>query len=238
MSSSIVVAAVLLTVAVLSSTSSVDFDVSKNVLARFYPKFAHFYRLATPKFDDDFRMNVDTSYEYYQFVFNATEYMRIVEESLTMLNTDIVERTIVYHPTPSFEIQGSRFFYRRDAQQRHAIEIELVDGERGIFREYQHPNRFFYISSYNLIEFVDELPLSPYYEVTFKCHRSYSEQLPVLSYIDQSIQWSQRYVLDVPEFGVNTNLSMSALADVRNNGAETIVVKAAQLNTGRYFCFT
>jgi len=226
------ISAAILLVIVAVSSSTLTASTSQNVLARFYSNFAQLYRPTTVKsFVDQ-----EQTMERYQFRFTAKEYLQISDKSLTMLNTNIVERTVTYHPMPNFEVVGSRYFYRRDPKQNYTVEIELVNSEDRLFREVQQPNRYFYLSSFSDLEFSKQIPVMPFYEVTFICNSSFptdpQAQPPLLSYIDRAFQWRPRYLLDVPSYGAGQQSLLSAYADIYNLGEQTIVIKGAELITG------
>jgi len=229
-----IIAALLLTVVALSS-STLHPNTERNVLARFYSEFTELYRSVTLK-PDTSKSEQESSIEQYQFLFTEKEYLQISEESLTMLYTDVIERTIVYHPMPNFETIGSRYFYRRDPKENEAVEIELVDANDYLFREVRRPNRYFYLPSLSGLEYSTQRPVMPYYEVTFVCNSSLPKdpetQAPLLSYVDKSIRWSPRYLLDLPMFGTGVQSEMSAYADIRNYGEQSLVIKGAELTAG------
>jgi len=226
-----IIAAILLTIIGLS-TSITFSNNERNVLARFYSDFAQLYRSATVKSYVDQEQTI----ELYQFFFTEKEYSRIAEDSLTMLYTNVIERTVTYHPMPNFEVIGSRYFYRRDPKQNYTIEIELVNSENRLFREVEQPNRYFYLSSFEDLEYSNKIPVIPYYEVTFMCNASFptnpQTQSPLLSYIDKSFQYTPRYLLDLPSFNTGKQCAMYAYADIHNNGEQSIVVKGAELIGG------
>jgi hypothetical protein len=231
-----IIAAVLLAIVALSSSSTLYPNSERNVIARFYSDFAQLYRPATlksysSKSDDEF-----SSIERYEFLFTEKEYSQISEESLTMLYTDVIERTITYYPTPNFIVNGSRYFYRRDPKENEAIEIELVNSKDRIFREVRQPDRYFYLSSVDDLQYSKHIPIMPYYEIIFICNSSFSKtiqkQTPLLSYIDKSLQWTPRYILDLPIFGISKQPEMYAYADIRNNGEQSIIIKEAELTAG------
>jgi hypothetical protein len=230
-----IIAAVLLVLVALSSSTLYP-NSKRNAIARFYSDFAQLYRPATlkpylPKSDEE-----STSTELYQFLFTEKEYSQISEESLTMVYTDVIERSITYYSMPNFMVNGSRYFYRRDPKQTEAIEIELINPKDRIFREVRHPDRYFYLSSFENLEYLKQMPLMPYYEVTFICKplvsKNTENQTPLLSYIDKNLQWTPRYILDLPMFGTGKKSEMYAYADIRNNGEESIVIKEAELTAG------
>jgi len=230
MSYSIITTILLATIALSSSVSFLNNE--PNVLARFYSDFAQLYRSAIVKSYIDQGQTT----ELYQFFFTEREYLHISEKSLTMLNTHVIERTIIYHPMPNFEIVGSRYFYRRDPKQNFSVEIELINSEDRLFREVQQPNRYFYLLSFDNLEYSNQIPVMPYYEVTFICNTTFptntQTQLPLLSYIDKSFQYTPRYVLDLPLMGTNKQSDMYAYADIFNNGDQSIVIKGAELIAG------
>jgi len=230
MSYSIIAAILLATIAL--SSSNLLLNNERNVLARFYSDFAQLYRPATVKSYVDQERTI----ERYQFFFTEKEYSHISEKSLTMLYTNVMERTITYHPMPNFEVNGSRFFYRRDSKQIEPIEIELVNSEDRLFREVQQPNRYFYLSSYDDLEYANQMPVMPYYEVTFICNSTFTTntqtELPLLSYMDRSFRYTSRYLLDLPFFGTGKQSEMCAYADIRNNGEQTFIIKGAELISG------
>jgi hypothetical protein len=184
-------------------------------------------------------MGQERTIELYQFFFSQREYLRILEESLTMLHTNIIERTITYHPMPNFEVNGSRYFYRRDPTQMDAVEIELVHSEDRLFREVRQPNRYFYLSSFADLEYSNQVPVMPYYEVTFICNSSFPKDSqiysPLLSYVDKSFQYTPRYFLDLTAFDGSKQFELHAYADIRNNGEQTIVIKGAEVISGKIF---
>jgi len=233
MSYSIITTILLATIALSSSVSFLNNE--PNVLARFYSDFAQLYRSAIVKSYIDQGQTT----ELYQFFFTEREYLHISEKSLTMLNTHVIERTIIYHPMPNFEIVGSRYFYRRDPKQNFSVEIELINSEDRLFREVQQPNRYFYLLSFDNLEYSNQIPVMPYYEVTFICNTTFptntQTQLPLLSYIDKSFQYTPRYVLDLPLMGTNKQSDMYAYADIFNNGDQSIVIKGAELIAGKIF---
>jgi len=153
-----------------------------------------------------------------------------------MLYANVIERTITYHPMPNFEVIGSRYFYRRDPKQNYTVEIELVNAEDRLFREVEQPNRYFYLLSFDEVEYPNQIPVMPYYEVTFICNSSFlpdaHKPAPLLSYIDKSIQYTPRYLLDLPLSGSGKQCEMCAYADIRNNGERSIVIKGAELIGG------
>ena len=217
------------------SAFEVRFHDQTNVLARFYGDFAQIYLAPSSVPAESLGFDNDTSVEYYQFFFTAKEYSQLREESLTMLNAQVLERSVTYHPQPNFEVEGTRYFYRREPKQTEAIEIELVDRFSRLFREVNQTNRYFYLSFVDDLQHVDKLLSLPYYEVVFKCNGSYTEESssPVLSYIDRSYKWSPRYLLDLSTLqGEKQQPSMLAYADVRNDGERTIVIKALELIAG------
>lgn len=224
-------AAILLATIALSSAGIGSTD-ERNVLVRFYSNFAQLYRPALSKSYVD----QGKTLESYRFFFTEKEYSQITEESLTMLNTNVLERTITFHPTPNFEKVGTRYFYRRDPKQE-AIEIELVNSIDRLFREVRNSNRYFYLTSFENIEYKSENVLVPYYDVLFICNTSSSydteKQAPVLSYFDKNLLYSPRYLLDLPLFGSTQRTQMHAFADIRNNGEQEIVVKGAELIAGK-----
>jgi hypothetical protein len=140
---------------------------------------------------------------------------------------------------PNFEIVGSRYFYRRDPKQNFSVEIELINPQDRLFREVQQPNRYFYLLSFDNLEYSNQIPVMPYYEVTFICNTTFptntQAQLPLLSYIDKSFQYTPRYVLDLPLMGTNKQSEMYAYADIFNNGDQSIVIKGAELIAGKIF---
>jgi len=230
MSYSIIAAIFLATIALSSSVPYSNNE--RNVLARFYPDFVQLYCPATLKSYVDEEQTI----ERYQFFFTEKEYLTISEESLTMLYTNVMERTITYHPMPNFEVNGTRYFYRRSSKQNYTVEIELVNAQDRLFREVKQPYRYFYLSSFHRLEYSSQIPIMPYYEVTFICNSSLPtdapKQAPLLSYIDRSFQYTPRYLLDLPLFGTGKPYQMYAYADIRNNGQKTIVIKGAELIAG------
>lgn len=223
-------AAIFLAMIALSSTKTPVFDRERNVLARFYSDFAQLYRPATLKSYVD----EDRTIEQYQFYFPEREYSRIAEESLTMLYTNIIDRTVTFHSMPNFVVNGSRYFYRRDPKQESPVEIELVNPDDRLFRAVDQPDRYFYLPSFADLEYSNQIPALPYYEVTFLCNTSSSQkQSPLLSYIDRSLQYTPRYLLDLPSVMNNKPMEMRAYADIRNTGEGPVVIKGAELVAGR-----
>jgi len=225
------IGAILLAIIALSSSTSLP-NNERNILIRFYSDFAQVYRPAILK-PHPSELNREQSIEQYQFFFTEKEYSQISEESLTMLYRNVIERTITYHPMPNFEVVGSRYFYRRDPKQIDAIEIELVNPEDRLFRDVQEPNRYFYLSSFDGLEYTNQVPVMPYYEVTFICNSTdIQKQSPLLSYIDKNFQWTPRYLLDLSAFGTNNQSEMYAYADLHNNGEQSVVIKGVEIIAG------
>ena len=223
-------AVIFLAAIALSSARAPVFDRERNVLVRFYSDFAQLYRAANLKSYVD----EDRTIEQYQFYFPEREYARIAEESLTMLYTNVVDRTVTFHSMPNFVVNGSRYFYRRDLKQESPVEIELVNPEDRLFREVNQPDRYFYLPSFADLEYSSQIPVLPYYEVTFICNTSSSQkQSPLLSYIDRSLQYTPRYLLDLPPVMNNKPMEMRAYADIRNSGEGSIVIKGAELVAGK-----
>ena len=230
MSYSIFAAIFLATIALSSASSVPVFSNERNVLVRFYSDYAQVYRPATMKsYVDDER-----TMERYQFFFSPSEFSQIFEDSLTLLNTNVIERTITYYPRPNFAVNGSRYFYRRDPKQIDSIEIELVNPKDRLFREVAQPDRYFYLPFYAHLEYVGQMPVMPYYNITFICNASSSQrQSPLLSYVGRSLTYSARYLLNVPSLGNEKPVEINAFADIKNIGEETIVVKGAELMAGK-----
>ncbi|CAF1548185.1 unnamed protein product [Rotaria sp. Silwood1] len=220
---------ITLTISDLSESSE------QYVLARFYSNFVQLYRPILLK-SYKTKLNHEQSIEYYRFLFNEKEYLQIVEDSITILNINILERTIIYHSTPNFEINGTRYIYHRDLKDNDGIEIELFDAKNNIFRHVQKPNHYFYLSSYTDIEYLNQIPIMPYYEVIFKCKSLFTIdsqiQTPLLSYINKNIQWIPRYTLDLSLFNTNKQPEMQAYADIRNNGEQSIIIESAEFIAG------
>jgi len=226
-----IIIAVALTLVALSS--STPLSIEKNVLARFYSSFAQLYRPASVMSG---KLQRSTSTQRYQFLFTEQEYATIKPESMSMLYASVLERSIVYHPNPNFEVEGTRYYYRRDPKQMVAVEIELVRSVDRLFREVKNPNRYFYLPSFDGLEYLRRVPMEPYYELTFICNSSTVNdgdvRAPLLSYIDMSYQWSPRYMLDLPMFGKTEQSEMRAYADLQNAGQQLLVVKGAELTAG------
>lgn len=224
-----------LTVALGVSAFGIRFNDETNVLARFYSDFGQVYFRPSSMRAEPHGLTNDTSVEYYEFFFTVKEFSQLREQSLTMLNTHVLERTVTYHPMPNFEVEGARYLYRRDPKQNESIEIELVDRFSRLFREVNQSNRYFYLSSIDELQYVDRMPSLPYYEVVFKCNGSSKDEssLPVLSYIDQTFKWSPRYSLDLPTFATKKESTMLAYADIRQEGERTVVIKALELIAGK-----
>jgi len=229
MSYSILAVIFIATIALSSATVPI-FDQERNVLVRFYSDFAQLYRAANLKsFVDQ-----DQTIEQYQFYFPEREYIRIAEESLMMLSTNVIDRTVTFHSTPNFAVNGSRYFYRRDPKQESTVEIELVNPQDRLFREVNQPDRYFYLPAFADLEYSGQVPIMSYYEVIFTCNvSSPQKQTPLLSYIDRSLQYTPRYLLDLPSVLTNDKpMEMRAYADIRNTGEVPIVIKGAELVTG------
>ena len=224
-----------LTVALGASAFGVRFNNDINVLARFYSDFGQIYLRPSSMRAVPYGLENDTSVEYYEFFFTTKEFSQLREQSLTMLNTHVLERTVTYHPTPNFEAEGARYLYRRDPKQNESVEIELVDRFSRLFREVNQTNHYFYLSSVDELQYVDRMPSLPYYEVAFKCNGSSKNEssLPILSYIDQTYKWSPRYSLDMPTFAAKKESTMLAYADIRQEGERTVVIKALELIAGK-----
>jgi hypothetical protein len=224
-----IIATIFLATITVSLTTFPSFDNEHNVLARFYSDFAQVYRPVTLKSYVD---QAQTMVKY-SFYFPEREYLRIAEESLTMLYTNVIDRTITFYQTPNFAVTGSRYFYRRYPQQNYTVEIELVNPNDRLFREVDQPDRYFYLTSYDYLEYSNQVPMMPYYEVTFMCNSSYPEQqTPLLSYIDRGLQYTPRYLLDLFPSNSDKQVNMHAYADIRNIGEQTFVVKDAELVAG------
>jgi hypothetical protein len=239
MSYSIITAIFFVTIAVSLSSSGPVFDNERNVLARFYSDFAQLYRpIIVKSYVDDER-----TLEQYQFYFTEKEYLRIPEESLIILYTNVIERTIIFHPMPNFVVNGSRYFYRRNPQQNYTVEIELVNPNDLLFREVNQPDRYFYLPSLDELEYVNQIPVLPYYEVTFLCNSSSSQtQSPLLSYIDRGFRYAPRYLVDIPSVSSSKQFQLQAYADIHYTGDQTFVIKGAELMAGKinllfYFFF-
>ena len=227
---SVIIAVVLTAVASLSSASPADYE--QTVHARFYPNFAQLYRPATSK---PYR---EGSSQRFQFLFTVKEYSQILEESITMLNVNVTERTITYHPTPSFEVAGSRYLYNLDPSENDFVEIELISPEDLLFREVRRPNRYFHLPSLDDLQYFKQVPIQPFYEVTFICNSSFPKdnhkRAPVLSYIDKSFQWTPRYVIDMsPNNNGTYDYKVYAYADIRNHGEQTIIIKDVEFITSK-----
>jgi hypothetical protein len=218
----------------LISVFSVDQyqDDVQSVLTRFYRDFGHVYRSAN---DNQLESN-NASIQYYRFVFTREEYAEISEESLTLLHADVLERTINFHPMPNFQVAGARYLYRFDARQSVATEIELVNVEDRLFREVKYPARYFYVHNDNLLQYIDGIPVLPFYEVLFKCNSSFERpegiDAPVFSYIDRRLSWKARYIVEVPSLDSEEAPSLFAYADMRNPGDFKLLVKVAELVSG------
>ena len=234
MSYSILAVIFFATIALSAATMPV-FDRERNVLVRFYGEFAQLYRPANLKSYVDQNQTI----EQYQFFFPEREYVRIVEESLMMLSTNVIDRTVTYHSAPNFAINGSRYFYRRHPKQESPVEIELVNPDDRLFREVKQPDRYFYLPAFADLEYSGQIPVMPYYEVIFTCNTSSSssslqKQSPLLSYIVRSLQYTPRYLLDLPSVITKDKpMEMRAYADIRNTGEVPIVIKGAELVAGR-----
>jgi hypothetical protein len=215
------------------SSSAPSSPVEQNALARFYSGFAQLYRPpSVPMQSQD-----STTTQRYQFLFTDKEFENIKDESLSLLYTTVIERSIIYHPMPNFEVEGTRYFYRRDPKDAEAVEIELVRVADKLFREVQQSNRYFYLPTYSTLEYTNRVPLMPYYEVNFICNisslpRSADLPTPLLSYMDKTFSWSPRYTLDLPMLGNTKKPEMFAYADLQNIGEQSMTLKAAELIAG------
>jgi hypothetical protein len=231
---------VAVTIALVALSSSQMLVENNNVLARFFPSFTQFYRSASPQASEkvsSFAEQEPSTTKRYRFLFNEFEYASIRPESFSMVHTDVVERKIVYHPVPNFEMQGSRYYYRRDPKQMESVEIELVRPYDRLFREVKRPDRYFYLSSFDGLEYTRQMPEMPYYEVIFTCNSSSvttdkPSAEPLLTYIDTRFQWSPRYMLDLPMYGSAKKPEMFAYADLENVGLQSITVKGTELIAG------
>ncbi|CAF4173269.1 unnamed protein product, partial [Rotaria sordida] len=231
----ILIAFHFLAIIVNLTKSDLSQNNEQNIFARFYSNFVQLYRPVLSKSYSS-ELNYEQSIEHYRFIFNEKEYSKISEESIIMLNTNIIERTIIYHPTPNFEIIGTRYFYHRNPKENDSIEIELINPIDYIFRNVQKPDHYFYLSSFDNLEYLTEVPIMPYYEVIFNCTSLFSidKQIrpPLLSYINKNIQWTPRYVLDLLLFNTDKQPTMHAYADIRNHGEQSIVIKEAEFIAG------
>jgi hypothetical protein len=230
-----IITVVLLAIVALSSAKS-PLNHEQNVLARFYSNFAQLYRPATsiPVAADTDRPDL---LERFEFLFSEKEYSHVCEESLTMLYTNVTERTITYHPMPNFEEIGSRYMYRPDPKENYMVEIELINAEDLVFRDVRRSNRYFYLTTLDGLQFVRRPPVMPFYAVSFTCNSSFPKtdetQVPILSYLDKSYQWTPRYSLDIPMLGTGEQSNLVAYADIRNNGDQSIVLKGVELIAGK-----
>jgi hypothetical protein len=228
-----IIAVALAFIAVSSSAPSPSSPpVEQNALARFYSGFAQLYRPApVPMQSQD-----SATTQRYQFLFTEKEFDNIKDESLSLLYATVVDRSIIYHPSPNFEVEGTRYFYRRDPKDREPIEIELVRCVDKLFREVNQPDRYFYLPTLNTLEYTNRVPLTPYYEVNFVCNISSLPNsdlpAPLLSYMDKTFAWSPRYTLDLPMFGNTKKPEMFAYADLQNTGEHSMTLKAAELIAG------
>jgi len=169
----------------------------------------------------------------YEFFFTVKEFSQISDDSLTMLHTNVMDRTITYIPQPNFQVVGTRYFYRRDPKDNDAVEIELVNGENRLFREVRRQDRYFYLPSYAGLEYVQRPPMAPHYRVTFMCNSSVSSpQKPRLSYLDKTFRWEPRYFVDVPLLENERQAEFAAFADIRNDGEQPIIVQGVEFVAG------
>ncbi|CAF1239539.1 unnamed protein product [Adineta steineri] len=220
MSSPIVIIVVLLaTISLPLSSADSSLNDEDSVAIRFYANFTQIVRPITKLNPSKYILDQSFTYECYRFNLTETEYSQISIDSLTVLDPNVTERIITYHSMPNFEQTGSRYFYRRDPKSNETIEIELLNPKDRLFREVHQPNRYFYLKSFDDLEY-STMPVMPYYNIKFYCNISIplnSSFAPFLSYNDSSFQWTPRYTLDVLPTGSNRQIEIHAFADIRNN---------------------
>ena len=213
-------------------------DAARPILLRLFPDFGTIYRPAFPLMTEENNFAKDHPFDYYNMTFSATEFGQISEESLTMLNAKVLKREIVFHPEPNFEVVGTRYFYRREPKQEEPVEIELVNPQDRLFREVLEPKRYFFLSSFENVQYIRKAPISPFYEVMFTCEhetlKKIDEDYPSITYQDRSLGWTARYLLDVPMFGVSTTVQLNAYADIRNRADYSFQIKQIKLAAGRF----
>lgn len=194
-----------------------------DALARIYSNYTQLYRPAKLKVPSSENL------EYYRFYFTENEFKNIDLKSLLLLNTNVIERIVTYHPYPSVERVGTRYLYQPSPQFDSTIEIELVDSESKLFRKVEQPNQYFYLKSFDNLIYLNDTPIQPCYEISYLTNRTETTKVPLLSYIDRSISYTPRYFLNLPSLNNDEQAEFFAYADIVNNEAYPIVFKSVEL---------
>ena len=227
-----------LLVAAIAQSEIPNNDVVRPILLRLFPDFGTIYRSVYPLMNEENNFGKDHPFDVYNLTFSAKEFAQISEESLTMLNAKVLKREVIFHPEPNFEVAGTRYFYRRHPKQDEPVEIELVNPQDRLFREVLEPKRFFFLSSFDNVQYIRNVPVLPYYEVSFTCEhetlKKIDEDYPAVTYQDRSLGWTARYMLDVPMFGLSTSVQLNAFADIRNRADYSFQIKQIKLAAGRF----
>ncbi|UJR32061.1 hypothetical protein I4U23_019529 [Adineta vaga] len=234
MSYSIVTFILLFVVALSSSLKNIELNDDENVYIRLYPKFAQLFRPRMIK--SDLAKSTLRDVEQYKFSFNENEFSNIAKDTLTILFTNITDRMIVRHRSPNFEKVGTQYIYRRDSKETEGIQIELANVEDRLFREVQRPTRYFYLTSFDNLEYTSKMPIMPYYEVTFTCNKTLTKDQnlpsPLLSYIDNSFSWIPRYIIELRSLDMFPESILSGYADIYNNGYQTVTIGGLEFVSG------
>ncbi|CAF0838444.1 unnamed protein product [Didymodactylos carnosus] len=197
------------------------------------------------RFYDDFGEVFRNIPDENRLTFNSREWSLINGDSISILNVENLERDFVYHTFPNFDVEGTRYLYRRHIKQDEPVEIELVRAADRLFRYVSQPTRYFYLPSFDnaLLEYLEHPPRAPFYEVKFTYNQTLNKyelshdanlQLlfktsPILTYIDKSFSWAPRYTLDMYSFD---NGRFMAWANLVNNGEKNVRMERAELNAG------
>ncbi|CAF1008957.1 unnamed protein product [Adineta ricciae] len=230
MSCTIITFVLLITFALAHSSAKIELNNDKQVYLRLYSKYAQLFHPTVSKLDLSEGALKDNI--HLEFFFNNDEYAYINEETLTILYTNVTHRSIIFHESPNFEKVGSRFIYRHDLADPEGVEIELVNVEDRLFREVRRPERTFYLTSFDNIQYLSKKSILPYYEISFICDNSARRgsdlPLPLLSYVDESFSWKPRYVIEAYPSESREEAFMYSYADIRNNGNHAITVAGAE----------
>ncbi|CAF1008544.1 unnamed protein product [Adineta ricciae] len=230
MSCTIITFVLVITFALAYSSAKIELNDDKHVYLRLYPKYAQLFHPTVSKLDLSEGALKDDA--HLAFFFNNDEYAYINEETLTVLYTNVTHRSIIFHESPNFEKVGSRFIYRRDLADSEGVEIELVNVEDRLFREVRRPDRTFYLTSFDNIQYLSKKPILPYYEISFICDNSARRDsdlpLPLLSYVDESFSWKPRYVIEAYSSESREESLMHSYADIHNNGNHAIIVAGSE----------
>jgi len=225
---------ILLSVIALSLSYS-TVNLEQNVLVRFYSNFAQLYRPATPVRCAP-NVDVNNDRQCFQYRFTESEYSNIASDSMTMLYTNITERTVTYHANPNFEKVGTQYLYRPDPKANRYIEIELVNAKDHLFGTLVEPVQYFYLDSYDNLYYLRTKPVSSYYDVKFisdsSSQKDTQTESPVLAYVDKSYRWTPRYLVHFSVVDNREQSIMYAYADLSNTGSEKIVFKLAEFISG------